>query len=85
MKPLKLITIGLLLAGCNGNTETKRITTCTKDSVCVPLEITTPRGKFNDVAKTTIEGHEYLVVETSGSLSVCHSGSCWCNPNRVKK
>jgi len=85
MKYPNLTLIGLLLAGCNGNTESKTITICRKDSVCVPLEITTPRGKFNSVATTIVKDHEYLVVETSGSLSVCHSGSCWCNPNRIKK
>jgi hypothetical protein len=85
MNHLQAITIGLLLAGCNGNTETKTINTTNEKGACVPLEITTSRGIFNSVSVTYIQTHEYLVVETSGSLSVCHSGSCWCNPNQIKK
>ena len=84
MKPLKLITIGLLLAGCNGNTESKTITITNENGVCVPLKISTQRGTFNNVSVTYIQNHEYLVVESNG-ISICHSGSCWCNPNRIKK
>jgi hypothetical protein len=85
MKYPNLTLIGLLLAGCNGNTETKTINTTNEKGACVPLEISTQRGIFNFVSVTYIQTHEYLVVETSGSLSVCHSGSCWCNPNQIKK
>ena len=85
MKTLFLTTAVILLASCNGNVESKRMYQKTESGNAEPMELKTNHGFFNQVSKTTIEQHEYLVVETSGSLSVCHSGSCWCNPNRVKK
>jgi hypothetical protein len=84
MKTLFLTTAVILLASCNGNVESKRMYQKTESGNAEPMELKTNHGFFNQVSKTTIEQHEYLVVETAQSLSVCHSGSCWCNTNAKK-
>ena len=85
MKTLLFTTAVILLASCTGNVESKRMYQKTKSGNAEPMELETNRGVFNQISKTTIEQHEYLIVETAQSLSVCHSGSCWCNPHYRKK